>query len=542
MLAARVGAWVDRNVFGLARDMRLSYLPPLMVYLAAGISGLTAIVGTFFVKEYLGLSAEFLAALGFWAGLPWALKMPLGHLVDLIWRHKAGLVWLGASLIAASLLVMIGLLADPQRMAAIMPAESWYVLAALLAPIGYVTQDVVADAMTVEAVPRFDEHGEPLAADRLRAMHTTMQTLGRVAIIGGSVLVALANVFLLRDAGTLPEAQKVGVYIDVHVYALAIPAVSVMGVLFASWLRRRDARRLRAQGLPAEEIRRRLVVHAERPPVNWWVLGGGLAFAVLSLGVGLGNVPAAQEIVFAVSMAIIVTLMVRLTRELSPAARETLLGTALVIFVFRALPTAGAGQTWWMIDVLGFDQQFLSVLAVIGSVLTLVGLFVFRRFMAERSIYYIVAVLTIVATLLSIPIVGMFYGLHHWSAAHTGGIVDARFIAIVDTAIESPLGQIAMVPMLAWIANSAPAHLKATYFAVMASFTNLALSASQLFTKHLNELYLVTREVRDAATGAVQVPADYSQLGELMIVVIAIGFVVPMATILLAHIARLRSA
>ena len=73
---------------GLARSLRWSYLPPLMVYLAAGISGLTAIVGTFFVKDYLGLSAAFLAGLGFWAGLPWALKMPLGHLVDLFWRHK----------------------------------------------------------------------------------------------------------------------------------------------------------------------------------------------------------------------------------------------------------------------------------------------------------------------------------------------------------------------------------------------------------------------------------------------------------------------
>ena len=44
------------------------------------------------------------------------------------------------------------------------------------------------------------------------------------------------------------------------------------------------------------------------------------------------------------------------------------------------------------------------------------------------------------------------------------------------------LGQIAMIPMLAWIANSAPANLKATYFAIMASFTNLALSFSQLGT------------------------------------------------------------
>ena len=99
-----VHGWLDRNIFELGRQMRLSYLPPLMVYVAAGISGLTGIVGVFYVKERLGLSAEFLAALGFWGGLPWALKMPLGHLVDLRWRWKSLLVYLGASLIAASLL------------------------------------------------------------------------------------------------------------------------------------------------------------------------------------------------------------------------------------------------------------------------------------------------------------------------------------------------------------------------------------------------------------------------------------------------------
>ena len=71
--------WIDRNILSLGREMRLSYLPPLMVYVAYGISGLTGIVGTFFVKDYLGLSASFLAALGFWAGIPWALKMPIGH-------------------------------------------------------------------------------------------------------------------------------------------------------------------------------------------------------------------------------------------------------------------------------------------------------------------------------------------------------------------------------------------------------------------------------------------------------------------------------
>src|SRR5689334_20997613 len=89
--------WLDKNIIELGREMRLSYLPPLMVYMAAGISGLTAIVGTFFVKDYLGLSASFLAALGFWTGIPWALKMPIGHIVDLVWRWKSALVFLGAA-------------------------------------------------------------------------------------------------------------------------------------------------------------------------------------------------------------------------------------------------------------------------------------------------------------------------------------------------------------------------------------------------------------------------------------------------------------
>ena len=104
MPASAPRRFLDQHVLALGREMRLSFLPPLMVYMAAGISGLTAVVGTFFVKEYLGLSAEFLAALASGRALPWVIKMPLGHLVDLIWRWKGGLVYLGAALVLASLL------------------------------------------------------------------------------------------------------------------------------------------------------------------------------------------------------------------------------------------------------------------------------------------------------------------------------------------------------------------------------------------------------------------------------------------------------
>ena len=99
-----------------------------------------------------------------------------------------------------------------------------------------------------------------------------------------------------------------------------------------------------------------------------------------------------------------------------------------------------------------------------------------------------------------------------------------------------------MIPMLAWIAYSAPANLKATFFAMMASFTNLALSLSQLGTEYLNDMYAVTREVHDQASGALQTPADYSRLGSLLIVQLFLGLGLPFLAILFAKLTRFKSA
>ena len=537
--------WIDRNILSLGREMRLSYLPPLMVYMAYGISGLTGIVGTFFVKDYLGLSASFLAALGFWTGIPWALKMPIGHLVDLLWRWKGWLVGLGAGLLAASLGIMAALIGSREAMTSIMPADAWYVVSTLLGPIGYVLQDAVADAMTVDAVPRVDERGQPFDQPTLKLMHTTMQTLGRVAIVGGGTLVAMINVYVFTGVEGLPETEIVRLYKQVYLMALIIPFVSVLGVGVAWFLQHRRMRQLRQQGFTREQINemvrdRGSLVEATKP--NWWILGGTLAFGLFTLTVGFGGFSYSEEIVFVGSMAIVLFLMARLVRELEPDKRFTLVGTAVVIFIFRAIPGTGPGTTWWMIDQLKFDQQFLSVLSLIGSTLTLAGMFVFRRFMAERSIAYVVGFLTVIGTILTLPIVSMFYGLHEWTAKITGGLVDARFIALIDTALESPLGQISMIPLLAWIANSAPANLKATFFAVMASFTNLALSLSQLGTKYMNEIYLVSREVRDQGSGVIQTPADYSQLGPLLIAQLLLGLALPFAAIMFAKVTRFKSA
>jgi hypothetical protein len=129
---------------------------------------------------------------------------------------------------------------------------------------------------------------------------------------------------------------------------------------------------------------------------------------------------------------------------------------------------------------------------------------------------YLVVFLSLYGTMMTLPFLGMFYGLHEWTQAHFG--FGARTIALIDTMADSPMGQVAMIPMLAWIAKEAPRDRKATYFAVMAAFTNLALSASQLGTKYLNKLFVVER-------------GRYDELGWLMIVTMILGLVLPVLTV-----------
>ncbi|QMU56107.1 MAG: hypothetical protein GKS04_02815 [Candidatus Mycalebacterium zealandia] len=512
---------------GIFKQLRLSYIPPLMVYLAAGISGLTGIVATFFVKDYLDLSAAFLAGLGFWAGLPWALKMPVGHLVDLIWRWKSVLVFIGAALIAVGLLIVYGLIAHTEYMRQIWPISNWFVASVIISPVGYVLQDVVADAMTVEAVPTVDSRGEKISEEELKSAHTTMQTLGRFAVIGGTVVVSIINIVAFNDTSELSRPEKAHVYSEIYLMALAIPLVSIMGVVLAEILKKTG----HIPGVPK--------LQTPTAP-NWWILWGSLAFVIFSIGTGLSKVPYSEEIVFTGSMAIVIFLMRKLLTELPEDKHATLIGTAIIIFFFRAVPTIGPGNGWFLIDEIGFDEQFFSYLSLIGSTLTLAGIFVFLPLMSRVKIPWLIVFLSLVWGVLSLPDIGLFYGLHEWTAALTDGVVDAKFIAIVNTALESPLGQVAMIPLLAWIAKNAPDHLKATFFAVFASFSNLSLSAASLGSKYLNEIFIITREVRDEAQKIIT-SADYSELGILLITATVIGVAVPCLTVFIIQKGRYRS-
>jgi len=236
------------------------------------------------------------------------------------------------------------------------------------------------------------------------------------------------------------------------------------------------------------------------------------------VALGAGAVPFAQEIIFTLSMIVICSMLVLVTRELDSSSRRAILYTSIIIFAFRATPSVGDGYFWWTLDVLKFDEAFYGTLRQTGAILSIVALWVFSKQITEYSVTKVLFWLTVVGTLLSLPNIGLFYGLAEWTETMFG--FGARTIAIVDAATSSPFAQLSMVPLLTLIAFYAPPAQRATWFALMASFMNLALVAGQLQTKYLNDIFVVER-------GA------YSELGVLLIAATALAFIIPVAAIAL---------
>ncbi|MEQ1716974.1 MAG: hypothetical protein ABL907_13465, partial [Hyphomicrobium sp.] len=165
-----------------------------------------------------------------------------------------------------------------------------------------------------------------------------------------------------------------------------------------------------------------------------------------------------------------------------------------------------------------FDEAFQGTLNQIGTALALIGTWLFSDAITRRPVMQVLLWLTVATAVLSLPSLGLTLGLHEWTEKMFG--FGARTIAVVDTAASSPFVQLSMIPLLTLCAIYAPEGRRASWFALMASLMNLALVAAALQTKYLNMALVVDR-------------GSYGNLSVLLMTAMAIGFLAPLAVILL---------
>lgn len=302
-----VATRLEAAVLAPVRAFRLRYLPLLMIYFAYGALGIVQIAQDFWVKAALTLTPADLASLAVWLTLPWAVKMVFGELVDSVpiaGSQRRAYVFLGALLIALGLLALAGAASGHIT---VLSADRVYVVAQLLTVTGVVLQDVVADAMSTEVVDRLNPDDTARPEAEVTRDLGMVQVLGRLALSLGIFSVAWMS-------GVLAQHFSAS---TVFLIGLAIPLISVSGALLVK------------------------LETTERRPVDWEILGGGLAFGATVTLLAVAQVPFAQEIVFVISLVVIVLMLRRITGQLTAASRRHILYAAIIIFAFRAVPSTG---------------------------------------------------------------------------------------------------------------------------------------------------------------------------------------------------------
>jgi len=474
---------LERALLAPVRAMRRKYLPLLMVYFAYGAMGLTAVAETFWIKKDLTWTPAELSALAAWLTLPWTAKMVFGEMVDtvpLLGSQRRAYVFIGAGMVAISFILLSGAAGG---WITLLPVGQLYVVAALLSVTGLVLQDVVADAMSTEVVARINPDGSPRPKAEIDHDLGMVQVLGRLALSFGIFAVAGLSGWL---------AQWLS-YQTVFLLGLIVPLISVTGALLV---------RLET---------------SEQRPTDWRILGGGLVFGAGVTLLALSSLPLSQEIVFIVSMVVVIWMLARVTSEIDHQTRMRIVYAAIIIFAFRATPSVGEGYRWFAIDVLGFDEGFYGVLQQLGAAIAIVAAWLLSDLITRKPAATVLLWLTVLGTILTLPSLALVYRVDRLTEELFG--VGARGIALIDAAATSPLVHLSLIPLLTLIAVYAPPGHRATWFALMASLMNLALTAGALGTRYLNLIFPVGR-------------GDYANLPALLIAATVVSFVLPLAAIL----------
>ena len=141
---------------------------------------------------------------------------------------------------------------------------------------------------------------------------------------------------------------------------------------------------------------------------------------------------------------------------------------ALFLFVWQATPNAESAFFFFTTNELGFEPEFLGRVRLVTSLASLIGIFIFQKYLKEVPFRKILAWNTVIASVL-----GMSTLLLVTHVNRDLGI-DDRLFSLGDSLVLTVMGQITWMPVLVLSARLCPKGVEATLFALLMSIWNMS--------------------------------------------------------------------
>jgi folate/biopterin transporter len=145
------------------------------------------------------------------------------------------------------------------------------------------------------------------------------------------------------------------------------------------------------------------------------------------------------------------------------------------VFVWLATPTADAAFFFFSTNELHFQPEFLGRVRLVTSAASLIGIWIFQRYLKSVPFRVIFAWSTVLSSALGMT---MLLLVTHTNRALG---IDDHWFSLGDSLILTVMGQIAYMPVLVLAARLCPPGVEATLFALLMSVSNLANMVSYEF-------------------------------------------------------------
>ncbi|MFQ4143408.1 folate/biopterin family MFS transporter [Chlorogloeopsis sp. ULAP02] len=138
------------------------------------------------------------------------------------------------------------------------------------------------------------------------------------------------------------------------------------------------------------------------------------------------------------------------------------------LFIWQATPTAESAFFFFTTNELHFEPEFLGRVRLVTSIASLLGIWIFQRFLKTVAFRVIFGWSTVLSAALGMT---MLLLVTHTNRALG---IDDHWFSLGDSLILTVMGQIAYMPVLVLAARLCPSGVEATLFALLMSVTNLA--------------------------------------------------------------------
>jgi folate/biopterin transporter len=138
------------------------------------------------------------------------------------------------------------------------------------------------------------------------------------------------------------------------------------------------------------------------------------------------------------------------------------------LFLWQGMPTSESAFFYFNTNELHFQPEFLGRVRLVTSLASLIGIWIFQRFLKTVPFRIIFAWSTVIASVLGLS---MLILVTHTNRALG---IDDKWFSLGDSLILTVMGQIAFMPVLVLAARLCPPGVEATLFALLMSIVNFA--------------------------------------------------------------------